>query len=150
MGIKSLSQMEIGPPKRTAQSEMEDEAAEQTLKAMQEGGELMTPPQLDEFGFNKEPTVLFQDCFSLHGFLGSGVYGIVLSVSPKATTQGQGQGEAGELSALKIIFKGSLHRSEVKIIRSEARALEILNGHPNIVKLKNVSLSLHNFYNVLN
>ena len=78
--------MEIGPPKKTAQSEMEDEAAEATLKAMQEGGEMMSPPQLDEFGFNKEPTVFFKDIFSLHGFLGSGVYGIVLSVNPKRTS----------------------------------------------------------------
>ena len=44
-----------------------------------------------------------------------------------------------ELSALKIISKDKLHMDDVKIIRGEARVLEVLEGRPNIVQLKNVS-----------
>ena len=38
-----------------------------------------------------------------------------------------------ELSALKIICKDKLHMDDIKIIRGEARVLEMLEGNPNIV-----------------
>ena len=38
-----------------------------------------------------------------------------------------------ELSALKIICKDKLHTDDIKIIRGEARVLEMLEGNPNIV-----------------
>ena len=44
-----------------------------------------------------------------------------------------------ELSALKIISKDRLHADDIKVMRGEARVLEMLEGRPNIVQLKNVS-----------
>ena len=60
--------------------------------------------------------------------LGSGHYGIVLSVKNK---------DQDQMSALKIVYKTGLSDTEVKIIREEARILERLEGRSNIVQLKN-------------
>jgi hypothetical protein len=46
----------------------------------------------------------------------------------------------GGLSALKIISKDKLHADDVKIIRGEAKVLEMLEGLSHIVQLKNVSI----------
>ena len=94
----------------------------------------------------KDKNILFSDVFSLHGVLGAGQYGIVLSVKPKQNSRyyqsnwsfyGQSSAMANEMSALKIIYKGKLHKEEIKIIRGEANILELLEGKQNIVQLKN-------------
>ena len=47
------------------------------------------------------------------------------------------------MSALKIIYKGKLHKEEIKIIRGEANILELLEGKKNIVQLKNFYETQH-------
>jgi serine/threonine protein kinase len=48
-----------------------------------------------------------------------------------------------ELSALKIISKDRLHADDIKVMRGEARVLEMLEGRPNIVQLKNFYETQH-------
>jgi hypothetical protein len=44
-------------------------------------------------------------------------------------------------SALKVINKNALHPDEVKVIRGEAKILEMLVDEPNVVQIRNVSLN---------
>ena len=60
--------------------------------------------------FDEPPS--FQDKFTFKSLIGYGSFGVVLLVEPIDFP--------GELSALKIIYKHSLHPTEVTIIRNEA------------------------------
>jgi hypothetical protein len=40
---------------------------------------------------------------------------------------------------LKVINKNALHPDEVKVIRGEAKILEMLVDEPNVVQIRNVS-----------
>lgn len=46
-----------------------------------------------------------------------------------------------KFSALKVINKNALHPDEVKVIRGEAKILEMLVNERNIVQIKDVSAS---------
>lgn len=42
-------------------------------------------------------------------------------------------------SALKVINKNALHPEEVKVIRGEAKILEMLKNESNVVQIRDVS-----------
>lgn len=62
--------------------------------------------------------------------------------SPSPLKQGAGK-STNHLSALKIISKDKLHPDDVKIIRGEAKVLEMLEGLPHIVQLRNFYETRH-------
>lgn len=45
--------------------------------------------------------------------------------------------------------KNALHPDEVKVIRGEAKILEMLVDEPNVVQIRNVSLKLDNLGNLV-
>ena len=107
---------------------------------------------------DKDENVLFQDVFKFRGIIGQGQFGVVLlvqNVECASPTKKENfelhnyeinhavdEAKIKSYSALKVMHKNALHPDEVKVIRGEAKILEMLVDERNIVQIKDVSEEL--------